>query len=225
MAPAKDEKSPGKGVGGRRGATIRDKILKETAVVLVKSGHRGLTMRAVAESSGISVGNLTYHFATKQALVEAFIDHILSHYVSSLEHLLQDRKTRSSEEVRRLVEWHIRDSASVETSALFREIWSLMAHYPGAASALSAAYQAWMAQLRKHFAECYPQCPKSNVEKAVAIMATITEGTTVLFGPPAKRPMALQRFVKCAADVICNCLEEGSKRVPKHRRTSAKPSE
>ena len=188
------------------GGSIRDRILEQTAVVLVQSGHRGLTMRAVAKATGISVGNLTYHFATHQALIEALVAHLLSEYVRSLDELLAVAPTRSAGQIRRLVEWHLRDAASPQTSALFRELWVLMAHHAGAACAVSAAYRHWMARLRAYFAECYPACPRDNLDKAVAIMATITEGTAVLFGPPVKGPMALQRFVGCAADVVCDCL-------------------
>ena len=196
-------------IGDRHGAQTRHSILEHTAGVLVKSGRRGLTMRAVAESAGISPGNLTYHFASKQDLIEALIEHLLVEYVSSLKRILQASKTRSSGDVRRLVEWHIRDSASRETSALFREIWVLVMPYPVAARALSAAYREWMQQLRKYFGECCPECPEHKIEKAVVIMATITEGAAVLFGPPSRPPMALERFVKYAADVICDCLGPG----------------
>ena len=203
------EEKSSRSIGDRRGAMTRFTILEHTADVLVKSGHRGLTMRAVAESAGISLGNLTYHFAAKQELIEAFIDHLLVEYGSSLKRILQASKTRSSGDVRRLVEWHIRDSASRETSTLFREIWVLVMHYPVVGRTLSAAYREWMQQLRKYFGECYPECPQPKIEKAVVIMATITEGTAVLFGPPLRPPMALERFVKCAADVICDCLGRG----------------
>ena len=198
------------GIRDRRGATTRNCILEHTVGVLVQSGHRGLTMRAVAESAGISLGNLTYHFATKQKLTEALIDHLLADYVSSLTRILQTGEARSLGDVKRLVEWHIRDSASRETSALFREIWVLVMHYPVAARALSAAYRKWMQQLRQYFEECCPECPQPKIEKAVVIMATITEGAAVLFGPPSRPPMALERFVKYAEDVIFDCLGQGS---------------
>ena len=203
----KDRSSRSK--GDRCGARTRYSILEHTAGVLVKSGHRVLTMRAVAESAGISLGHLTYHFATKQDLIEALISHLLVGYVSRLKRILQASKTRSFGDVRRLVEWHIRDSASRETSALFREIWVLVKNYPVSARTLSAAYREWMKQLRKYFGECCPGCAENKIEKAVVIMATITEGTAVLFGPPSNRPMALERFVQCAVDVICDCLGRG----------------
>ena len=197
-------------IGDRRSAVTRQSILEHTVGVLLKSGHQGLTLRAVAGSAGISLGNLTYHFANKQQLIEALIEHLLTEYVSSLTRILQASETRSAGDVRRLVEWHIRDSVSRETSTLFREIWVLVLHYPAVARALSAAYGEWIQHLRKYFEECCPGCPEPKIEKAVVIMATITEGAAVLFGPPSRPPMALERFVKCAADVICDCLGQGS---------------
>lgn len=49
----------------------REQIVDAAIAVLAQSGHRGLTFVRIAEEAAISPGLITYHFATKAALVEA----------------------------------------------------------------------------------------------------------------------------------------------------------
>jgi AcrR family transcriptional regulator len=49
-------------------ATV-DAILDATAQILVKSGHHALSMRAVANRAGVSIGSLYQYFASKAALI------------------------------------------------------------------------------------------------------------------------------------------------------------
>lgn len=49
----------------------RQTILKEAYRLFHRRGYAGVSMQLVAEAAGISKGNLTYHFPSKQALFEA----------------------------------------------------------------------------------------------------------------------------------------------------------
>ncbi len=60
------------------GPGARDRILQAALGVIGKHGIGGLTNRLVARSAGVSLGSLTYHFATQQDLLrsclQAFVD-------------------------------------------------------------------------------------------------------------------------------------------------------
>ena len=53
----------------------------ESAITLIESGEIDkFSVTQVAKYMGISQGNLTYHYPTKQALVEAIIDRLLERH-------------------------------------------------------------------------------------------------------------------------------------------------
>ena len=52
----------------------RGKILTTAAQLFEQQGYRSVSMRAIAASLGISVGNLTYHFPHKQDIATALVE-------------------------------------------------------------------------------------------------------------------------------------------------------
>ena len=53
------------------GVATVEQIIRAAEHVLVEKGHAALTLRAVADECGLQLGNLTYYFPTKHALVKA----------------------------------------------------------------------------------------------------------------------------------------------------------
>lgn len=54
--------------------STRDQILSTARRLFNERGYARVTMRALADALGISVGNVTYHFARKQDIVAALMD-------------------------------------------------------------------------------------------------------------------------------------------------------
>jgi AcrR family transcriptional regulator len=54
--------------------TTRQRLLAAAQTVVRRDGPRALTLDAVAAEAGVSKGGLLYHFATKDALVDALIE-------------------------------------------------------------------------------------------------------------------------------------------------------
>ncbi len=59
-------------------SSTREKILAVSLRLFNERGYRSVTMRAIADSLSISVGNLTYHFAKKQDIVAALLDDVFA---------------------------------------------------------------------------------------------------------------------------------------------------
>ena len=57
-------------------SSTREKILAASLRLFNEQGYRSVTMRAIADSLSISVGNLTYHFAKKQDIASALMEDI-----------------------------------------------------------------------------------------------------------------------------------------------------
>ena len=54
-------------------SNIKDEILQTAKLLFNQQGYEAVSMRDIARTVGISVGNLTYHFKKKEALLEAIL--------------------------------------------------------------------------------------------------------------------------------------------------------
>lgn len=72
---------PHRAVSGSRltakGRRTRDRIREAALSLLAEAGYEALSMRAVANRAGVSVGNAYYYFPSKSALIRTFHDDAL----------------------------------------------------------------------------------------------------------------------------------------------------
>lgn len=59
-----------------RGSEQRERILDALEDILITDGERAATVEKVAERSGITRGGLVYHFASREDLLEAFMERL-----------------------------------------------------------------------------------------------------------------------------------------------------
>lgn len=88
----------------------KQRILSSAHHVFTNEGHANLSLRKVADHAGIAVGNLTYHFPTKQHLLEATLKEALADYVEK--HLIESEKDRRSplETLLNVVEFYVHNA-------------------------------------------------------------------------------------------------------------------
>lgn len=60
--------------GGCAMNTTKERIRQTACRLFSERGYRAVSMRAIADEMGISVGNLTYHYPHKEQLLEAVMD-------------------------------------------------------------------------------------------------------------------------------------------------------
>lgn len=63
----------------------RQKLLEAAALIVKEKGSDALTLDAVAKKAEVSKGGLLYHFSTKEALVEALVQHMNDIYKENVE--------------------------------------------------------------------------------------------------------------------------------------------
>ncbi|MEO0347631.1 MAG: TetR/AcrR family transcriptional regulator [Pseudomonadota bacterium] len=69
----------------------RNRVLDAARQIVMERGAGALTYEELVEVSGITRGGITYHFATKQDLLRALIEHDLQHWdAAEAEHRPQD---------------------------------------------------------------------------------------------------------------------------------------
>jgi AcrR family transcriptional regulator len=107
------------------GAATLEQIVRAAETVLINQGHAAMTLRNVAEACGLKVGNLSYYFPTKQHLVMALIDSVVTQYRGEMTKLeIRDAADAKALLTSTMFYW-MKDSQTRRTSRIFVELWSL----------------------------------------------------------------------------------------------------
>ncbi|WP_166355593.1 TetR/AcrR family transcriptional regulator [Phytoactinopolyspora limicola] len=94
----------------------RDRILDALQEILTEAGLPGVTLEAVADNAGISKGGLLYHFPSKEAMLDAFVQRMCD---------TAEAEFAEAERAPDIVEHYVR--ASVPGSSDAALMWSLVA--------------------------------------------------------------------------------------------------
>lgn len=119
--------------------SARDRILVAYEDLLIEAGERGATLDAVAARAGVSKGGLLYHFGSKDALTEGFLER--------LQHLAEQDVSLMLSAPAGVVDYFIRTSVNAGTEldrALIAATRVAQTSDPRAGEALAAIRTLWL---------------------------------------------------------------------------------
>jgi len=94
------------------GHETRDRIARAALGVFAAQGYDGTTTRQIADTAGVNLGLLQYHFGAKEKLWRASVDVAFAELERGLERVSADADAISDDErVRRLIRNHVRFTA------------------------------------------------------------------------------------------------------------------
>lgn len=120
-----------------RGAATRGAILAAAEAILVTEGGHALTLRGVAQQTGIALGNLQYHYPSLGALLEALLHRLLELGATRVRAAADGRR---GQEVATVVDALLADHDDARMVRLFVELWALAAAAPPLRRSLGAFY-------------------------------------------------------------------------------------
>ena len=198
MKPAAGSRKPNKASE----ATV-DRIVRSARRILVENGYAEFSTRRVAKAAGISVGNLAYHFPSKQDLLRAVVGQLVDEYSTQFTAIL----TRSdipaaTEDLGTLIEWLLTETLSQDTVHIFRELWAISLHDEATRIAMDALYDHLMEGVVQLLVRYYPYVEIQAIRELAQVLALISEGTIVLYGTKRDRAVTHERIVELAVSLI-----------------------
>lgn len=173
-----------------RGRKVVSEILNAARDVLVEEGYPRLTMRNVAERVGMTVGNLSYYFPSKEALLHDLLEAVIQGYVEDFDRITERSQATPADQLEELIRFLMRDLGTKETTGFFPELWALAAHDEVAAAEMEKVYAIERGVIEKIIGRMRPDLPPADrVVLALYVSATI-EGHTMFIG--YRRAMAAQ---------------------------------
>lgn len=156
------------------------RILEAAHHVFVNEGHANLSLRKVADHAGIAVGNLTYHFPTKQDLLEATLKESLADYVEK--HIGQHRskETPPLETLLNVVEFYVRNAR--EHYRFFFQLWGYAGSGDEARKIVGRLYRPIGRFVYYLVRAANPKLSNEQVRRAVLQITSVEEGYKLFIG-------------------------------------------
>ncbi|WP_156254890.1 TetR/AcrR family transcriptional regulator [Sandarakinorhabdus oryzae] len=169
------------GVYGRGTETV-DLILKAALDVLVDEGAAAFTLRRIAARCGMKVGNLSYHFARKEQLIQLLLDDLLDYYERLLDETVRQPGLAPEEQLRRIITLVLDDITSKRTTHVFTELWALANHNAAVADRVAAFYARAHRNIAAVIAPMNPALSPEQVDVVARFISAAMEGTTIFAG-------------------------------------------
>jgi AcrR family transcriptional regulator len=164
------------GAGGTaKGAQRRASILDHAARILIERGHAALSVRSVATSAGISLGNLQYYFATRADLVAALLDRHLTEALVRVHAPLAGPVDPDA-----ALDLLLAEQCDRDVAVLFVELWAMAAHDPAVAGAVRAFYDRYVDAVAGVVASLAPALPAAVVAARARVFVGLLEGVSLL---------------------------------------------
>ncbi len=167
-----------------------ERILTAANHVFTNEGHASLSLRKVADEAGIAVGNLTYHFPTKNELLEAMLREALADYVE--EHLQQFQPDRDAplEILLNVVEFYVRNART--SHQFFYQLWGYAGSGPEARDIVRSLYRPIGRFVYYLVRAANPKLKDEDVRRVVLQIFSLEEGYKLFIGMGPDDSSAIQ---------------------------------
>jgi len=183
----------------RKGHERIEAILEAAEYVLVNKGYKKLTMRQIALQTGITVGNLTYYYSTKEALLRDMLESILRTYLAEMERAASAGGDTPADRFVSVVEFLIEDLNTQRTTSLFPELWALANHDEYAAKLMEHMYEEERAVLARLIRAANPDLDRTRLNHYALYVSCSIEGMTMFVGAGKSQQASLQALKKIAS--------------------------
>lgn len=158
----------------------RDLILDVTETLLVEIGNGELTMRKIAVAADISLGNLQYHFATREALLLALLARFLEPYEARIQNTPRDLPEDMLGALTKLFEEALCLPNLDRCATIYKEIWAASSHSPEMQDALKTYYGRLLEFYRTVLTQVAPpDTMPAKINRAAAALLPLLEGYCV----------------------------------------------
>lgn len=187
-----------------KGRATRELILRAALVILIDEGYGAMTMRRVAAKCGMKLGNLTYHYRSRESLVTELFESVLRGCEVSGEAISHLADLSPEDRLVRFCRQALQEIRSKQMTRLFPELWALSNHDKVVFKRVNELYRRGLVPLKEIVNELRPDLPQDKCAALAIFITASLEGLTVFSGyekpfepwMPAFERIAARSFVE-----------------------------
>lgn len=170
------------GAQSQKGERKVEDILKSARTVLTEDGYQGFTMRKIASTAGMAIGNLHYYYKNKDDILHDLLDNTIKVYETTFDHILNDGIKTDAEKFSEIISRIVVDLGTKQTTRFFPELWALANHDDCVAQGMAQLYQRARKYMRVLIKNLNPQLNEDQCRLVSLFISASLEGQTIFVG-------------------------------------------
>jgi AcrR family transcriptional regulator len=158
-------------------------ILEEAKTALVEEGFSGLSFRTIAKRAGVTVGNVTYYFPTKDHLMVELAAYIFDRWDVRFHRDLPTALTAKMDIFLYSIRYMIEENKRAKSNSLLLEMWAMANHSTSVMKMLDTFYSKMRSWIEDMLADINPTLSVRKRRLRAALITSQIEGLMVLIGP------------------------------------------
>ena len=150
--------------------------------LLIEQGYHNFSMRRVAQTAGLTLGNLQYYFPNKDALIKAMLEHCVQRYLDRFEQTRAHAGEDPEAQFKAIITLVFKDLNQRTTTRFFPEVWSLSNHYEHAVKFMDEMYEKYRLILIEVMALINSQLSEHQLHQLALFISSSIEGHTMFIG-------------------------------------------
>ena len=157
-------------------------ILFAAEKLLIHEGYHNFSLRKVAATANLTLGNLQYYYPSKDALIKAMLDNCIQRYLDMFDDIRAAAAADPEEQFKAIIKEILRDLNSKTTTVFFPELWSLANHDDHATEFMDAMYEKYRLVLIEIMSQINPALSANQLRRLAIFISSSIEGHTMFIG-------------------------------------------
>lgn len=162
--------------------TNKTRILESALQELAEKGFSGFTLQSVAARIDISLGNLTYHFPSREVLIQSMLDLWFENWKQEFQTQIGNAINRSTPDIGHFIDWVMEQAVYPENVAVFTELWAYSNHDPKIASMMENLYNIAVSTVTVAFGLNPNDSKTEGFKSLLYLLAAVSEGSAAVLG-------------------------------------------
>lgn len=181
-------------------------ILTAARAVLVDVGYNAFTMRKISQAAGMSLGNVSYYYKSKQLLLSDLLDAVIERYIGIFDGIMHNPKLSDAEKLKQIIEEIVLDYERKETTHFFPELWALANHNKDAAMGMDMLYKRARASLDELIDKLNPTLSQRQKDVLSLFISASLEGQTMFVGYEKSAANKREEIAQLASETFLNMV-------------------
>lgn len=165
-----------------KGRDTQHQILETALAIFIEHGYGDFSIQKVASKCGLSRGNVSYYYPTRNSLLHGLLQAVVQGYVDEFDTVAMDERRSPEEKFLSIIDMIMSDLATEETARFFPELWALSNRNDDAMIEMDLLYKKAREHITGLLRDLNPGLTKRERELVGLFISASMEGQTPFAG-------------------------------------------